>query len=169
MSYLVYLLNDQASGQPKILDSFSNTARLLKEQFQLEACHDAEGNFICFAPPANADRLPENEPDEDTAIFYSHNEQEGGSLWLKNPNESQLQLLLGIMLALNDGSYVLGDAGESYRVEEGAVVYTEPPATETPPGWRSKALQFRYSLGLHITLVILFVLLQVILHRIGWL
>lgn len=82
---------------------------------------------------------------------------------------SQMQLLLDIMLALNDGSYVLGDAGESYRVEEGAVVYTEPPATETPPGWRSKALQFRYSLGLHITLVILLLLLQVILHRIGWL
>lgn len=169
MSYLVYLLNNQASDQPKILDNFSDTARLLKEQFQLEACHDAEGNFICFAPPVNTDRLPENEPDEDTAIFYSHNEQEGGSLWLKNPNESQLQLLLDIMLALNDGSYVLGDVGESYRVKEGAIVYTEPPATETPSGWRSKVFQFQYSWGLKITLVILFVVLQVILHRIGWL
>ena len=89
--------------------------------------------------------------------------------WLKNPNESQLQLLLDIMLALNDGSYVLGDAGESYHVKEGAVVYNEPPATETPSGWRSKALQFRYSWGLNITLLILFVLLQVILHRIDWL
>ena len=169
MSYLVYLLNDQAPGQAKILDSFSDIARLLKKQFQLEACHDAEGNFICFAPPTNADRLPESEPDEDTAIFYSHNEQEGGSLWLKNPSESQLQLLLDIMLALNDGSYVLGDAGESYRVKEGAVVYAEPPVTETPSAWRSKALQFRYSWGLKITLIILFVLLQIILHRIGWL
>ena len=118
MSYLVYLLNDQAPGQPKILDSFNDTARLLKEQFQLEACNDAEGNFICFAPPTNADRLPENEPDEDTAIFYSHNEQEGGSLWLKNPSESQLELLQNIMLALNDGSYMLGAAGESYCVKQ---------------------------------------------------
>ena len=157
MSYLVYLLNDQAPGQPKILDSFNDTARLLKEQFQLEACNDAEidenslngqreeqfqleacndaeGNFICFAPLTNADRLPENEPDEDTAIFYSHNEQEGGSLWLKNPSESQLELLQNIMLALNDGSYMLGDAGESYCVKKGAVVYTEPPATEPPSG-----------------------------------
>ena len=118
MSYLVYLLNDQAPGQPKILDSFNDTARLLKEQFQLEACNDAEGNFICFAPPTNADRLPENEPDEDTAIFYSHNEQEGGILWLKSPNESQLELLQNIMLALNDGSYMLGDAGERYCVKK---------------------------------------------------
>ncbi|WP_225748401.1 hypothetical protein [Eikenella sp. Marseille-P7795] len=168
MSYLVYLLNDRPAKQPKILDSFSDTARLLKEQFQLEACHDASGNFICFAPPEQAERLPENEHSEflrskntqsefsrsknkqseflrsqnelgeDTAVFYQHNEQEGGSLWLKNPSESQLQLLLDIMLALNDGSYVLGDAGESYRVKKGAVVYTEPP--EPPSGWRGKAL-----------------------------
>ena len=169
MSYLVYLLNDQAPGQPKILDSFNDTARLLKEQFQLEACNDAEGNFICFAPPTNADRLPENEPDEDTAIFYSHNEQEGGSLWLKSPNESQLELLQNIMLALNDGSYMLGDAGESYCVKKGAVVYTEPPATEPPSGWRGKALQFWYSWGFSMTLLILFVLLQIILCRLGWL
>lgn len=172
MSYIIQLNSPPASGQRKTLHSLADTTRFLREQFQLEACYDAEGNFICFAPPEldgaaqTAERLPENGQDEDTAVFYSHNEQAGGSLWMKNPTETQLELLLNIMLALDDGSYVSGDDGESYRVKKGAIVYIEPP--ETPSGWRDKARQFWYSYGVSIVVAALMLLLQIILNRLGW-
>lgn len=106
MGYHVYISNKDIKGSGKIINSFDNLRIFLEENFKINAHFDHDG-FLYFYTKNPSELM----------IFYDFSNLYGGTLWVKNPEVSHINLLIKIARNMQDGSYVHGDDGEIYQDE----------------------------------------------------
>lgn len=99
MSYHVSIINNsELPEDEKILNSQEKVIFYLAK-FSLKPQLNSHENIDFFYSD-----------EQSFAIFYSDN-----SLWVENPDEELLELLINIAKSFNDNSQVVGDEGEVYK------------------------------------------------------